>query len=60
MYEAHDATLLESPVTDLASRRPEVLRRLLARGVPASTLQTILPDWEPFLAAALSEPSTSA
>lgn len=31
---------------DLATRRPEVLQRLLERGVPARTLQTLFPGWE--------------
>lgn len=45
----------DTTVTDLTARRPDVLRRLIERGVPAHTLQTLLPDWEPFLVAALSE-----
>lgn len=40
----------EEDLPDLRARRPEVLRRLMDRGVPASALATILPDWEPFLA----------
>lgn len=33
-------------MTDLAARRPEVVRRLLDRGIPSQTLKTILPGWE--------------
>lgn len=44
-------------VTDLTARRPDVLRRLLDRGVPAGTLQALFPDWGPFFDAALSEPA---
>lgn len=52
----HDGSSGETTtMTDLTARRPDVLRRLLERGVPATTLQTILPEWEPFLAAALTE-----
>lgn len=43
-------------MTDLTARRPDVLRRLIDRGVPADTLQTLFPDWEPFFAA-LGEPT---
>lgn len=46
----------ENTVTDLTARRPDVIRRLLERGVPAETLQTLLPDWDVALADALSEP----
>lgn len=46
---------VEDVTADLAARRPEVLRRLLDRGVPPRTLQTLLPGWEPFLAAAVDE-----
>lgn len=46
----------ENTVPDLTARRPDVLRRLLERGVPAETLQTLLPDWDVALATALSEP----
>lgn len=46
---------LEDSATDLIARRPEVLRRLIDRGVPAQTLTTILPGWEPFLDAALAQ-----
>lgn len=31
---------------DLVARRPEVVRRLLARGVPPRTLEALLPGWE--------------
>ncbi|MBW3657560.1 MAG: hypothetical protein KY457_02905 [Actinobacteria bacterium] len=44
-------------MTDLTARRPDVLRRLLDRGVPAGTLQALFPDWGPFVDAALSEPA---
>jgi hypothetical protein len=43
--------------TDLAARRADVLRRLLDRGVPPRTLETLLPGWEPFLTAALLPPA---
>lgn len=33
-------------VPDLAARRPEVVRRLLERGVPARTLQALFPGWD--------------
>lgn len=33
-------------VPDLTARRPEVVRRLLDRGVPPRTLQALLPGWE--------------
>lgn len=46
----------ETTVPDLTARRPDVLRRLLERGVPAETLQTLLPDWDVALATALNEP----
>lgn len=46
----------ETPVPDLIARRPEVIRRLLALGVPAQTLRTLLPDWDVVVAEALSEP----
>jgi hypothetical protein len=52
-----DASFVEMHVTDLTARRPDVVRRLLERGVPVTTLQTILPDWEPFLATVLTEPT---
>lgn len=45
---------------DLSARRPEVLRRLLERGVPAETLGMILPGWEPFLAEATAGPESTA
>lgn len=31
---------------DLTERRPEVVRRLLDRGVPLRTLQALFPDWD--------------
>lgn len=33
-------------VPDLAARRPEVVRRLLERGVPPRTLQALFPGWD--------------
>jgi hypothetical protein len=30
-------------------RRPEVVRRLLERGIPTTVLVAMLPDWEPLL-----------
>lgn len=33
-------------VPDLAEHRPEVVRRLLARGVSPRTLEALLPGWE--------------
>lgn len=47
----------ENTVPDLIARRPDVLRRLLERGVPAETIQVLFPDWDTVLAAALSEPA---
>lgn len=38
-------------VPDLTARRPEVVRRLLERGVPVQTLRVMLPDWEPVISA---------
>lgn len=55
--DEYDGNLGDLDVTDLTARRPEVLRRLLDRGVPAGTLQTLFPDWEPLFDAALSEPA---
>lgn len=31
---------------DLTEHRPEVVRRLLARGVPPRALEALLPGWE--------------
>lgn len=31
---------------DLTERRPEVVRRLLDRGVPLQTLRALFPDWD--------------
>lgn len=42
-------------IADLAERRPEVIRRLLERGVAPATLETLLPGWEPVFRAALRE-----
>lgn len=36
-------------VADLTERRPEVVRRLLARGVPPRALEAVLPGWEVLL-----------
>jgi hypothetical protein len=47
-------------IADLADRRADVLRRLLDRGVPPRTLETLLPGWEPFLTAALLPPTDRA
>lgn len=47
--------LVAHDTTDLVARRPDVLRRLLERGVPARTLGTMLPGWEPFLDLAQAE-----
>lgn len=33
-------------VPDLAERRPEVVRRLLARGMPPRAIEILLPGWE--------------
>lgn len=33
-------------VPDLTVRRPEVVQRLLARGVPPRALEALLPGWE--------------
>lgn len=33
-------------VPDLTERRPEVVRRLLARGMPPRALEALLPGWE--------------
>lgn len=49
----------EMHVIDLVARRPDVVRRLIERGVPAATLQTLLPDWESVVAAALGEAATA-
>lgn len=35
-----------TPETDVQAYRPEVVRRLLARGVSAQTLALVLPGWE--------------
>lgn len=48
----------ETTVPDLIARRPDVLRRLLERGVPAQTIQLLFPDWDGVLAVALGEPAT--
>jgi hypothetical protein len=37
------------PMTDLTARRAEVIRRLLARGVPPRALRALLPDWDPLI-----------
>lgn len=52
-----DGPHTETPVPDLTARRPEVLRRLLERGVPAGTIQLLFPEWETVLAVALDEPA---
>lgn len=39
----------QPPMTDLTARRAEVIRRLLARGVPPRALRALLPDWDPLI-----------
>ena len=55
--DEHHGSLGDLDVTDLTARRPDVLRRLIDRGVPADTLQMLFPDWEPFFDVALGEPA---
>lgn len=55
-----DGTPTESTVPDLIARRPDVLRRLLERGVPARTIQLLFPEWDTVLAVALSEPAPAS
>lgn len=50
----HDTTPDEG-IVDLASRRPDVVRRLLARGISAQTLAAILPALESDIVAATAE-----
>lgn len=38
-------------VPDLTARRPEVVRRLLERGVPVLTLRVVFPGWGPVISA---------
>lgn len=40
---------------DLTARRPEVVRRLLDRGVSARALRALLPAWEPVIDQAVSQ-----
>lgn len=41
-----------SESTDVAAYRPEVVRRLLERGVSAQTLAIVLPDWHEVISSA--------
>lgn len=36
----------QDAVADLTERRPEVIRRLIERGVPPRALEVLLPGWE--------------
>lgn len=45
---------------DLTARRPDVVRRLIERGVPARALQALLPDWEVFIQDAAAAPDLSS
>lgn len=42
---APDSTAADD-AADLTEHRPEVVRRLLARGVPPRALEALLPGWE--------------
>lgn len=55
----HEGPGGDRPVIDLTARRPDVVRRLIERGVPATTIRTLLPDWEPVVAAAISPPAST-
>lgn len=51
------ATMEEVDVrAQLVARRSQVVRRLIDRGMTAGTLTQLLPDWEPFVAAAVTRP----
>lgn len=56
----HTGQPAETTVPDLVARRPDVLRRLLERGVPPQALRTILPDWGADLALALTSARSPA
>lgn len=40
---------LGDSMNDLVARRPDVVRRLIDRGVPARTLRALLPEWDPLI-----------
>lgn len=42
-------------VRELGEHREDVVRRLLAHGVSASTLRALLPGWAPLIAAVVAE-----
>lgn len=45
---AHEGGAVDA-VPDLREHRPEVVRRLLARGVSPRVLEALLPGWELFI-----------
>lgn len=55
-----DGPHTETTVPDLIARRPDVLRRLLERGVPAQTIQLLFPEWDSVLTTALNEPARAS